>query len=227
VTISGQMWIADLIDRLRFIPSIQIIQANTDGITMFVQRHRKKNIDNVCGGWEFDSHLSLEKVEYKRMWIADVNSYIAEKMDGTVKRKGRYEYDIDWHQNASALVVPKVAEKVLLEGADVRSTVTGWLNMLDFMQRVKVPRSSRLLLRYPAFDVPMENMQRYYVAKGGGELVKVMPPLAKKPDHWREIGVCKGWKVCPCNNIRDAKLDIDFDWYIAEVNKLTKGFNHA
>lgn len=227
VTISGQLWIADLIDRLRFVSDLQIIQANTDGITMFVERKYKGQVDNLCRDWEIESRLSLEKVEYKRMWIADVNSYLAEKTDGTVKRKGRYEYDVGWHQNASALVVPKVAEKVLLEGADIRKTVTEWFDWDDFYIRTKVPRSSYLLLRYPGFDVPMENTQRYYVSVGGGELVKVMPPLAKKPDHWREIGICKGWTVCPCNNLKDVVLPVNFDYYITEVEKLTKGFTHA
>jgi len=228
VTISGQLWIADLIDRLQVMgDNMQVIQANTDGITMFIRRAWKETADTTCGYWEMESHLSLEKVEYKRMWIADVNSYVAEKTDGTVKRKGRYEYDIGWHQNASALVVPKVAEKVLLEGADVRETVTEWCDWDDFYMRAKVPRSSHLLLRYPGFDVPMENTQRYYVSVGGGELVKVMPPLAKKPDHWREIGICKGWTVCPCNNLKNVVLPVNFDYYIAEVEKLTKGFNHA
>ena len=227
VTISGQLWIADLIDRLRFVSDLQIIQANTDGITMFVERKYKRQVDILCRDWEIESRLSLEKVEYKRMWIADVNSYLAEKTDGTVKRKGRYEYDVGWHQNASALVVPKVAEKVLLEGADIRKTVTEWFDWDDFYMRTKVPRSSYLLLRYPGFDVPMENTQRYYVSVGGGELVKVMPPLAKKPDHWREIGICKGWTVCPCNNLKDVVLPVNFDYYITEVEKLTKGFTHA
>jgi (2Fe-2S) ferredoxin len=159
------------------------------------------------------------------MWIADVNSYLAEKMDGSVKRKGRYEYDVHWHQNASSLVIPKVAEQVLLHGANVEQLVSEWHDWQDFYMRAKVPRSSHLLLRYPAFDVPMENTQRYYVSVGGGELVKVMPPLAKKPDQWREIGICKGWTVCPCNNLKDVVLPVNYDYYINEVKKLTEVFD--
>ena len=34
-----------------------------------------------------------------------------------VKRKGVYEWDVQWHQNAGGLVIPKVAEKVLVDGA--------------------------------------------------------------------------------------------------------------
>ena len=63
---------------------------------------------------------------------------------GRVKRKGCYEYDVEWHQNASALVVAKVAEKVLLEDAPIRETVESWPDIMDFMILAKVPRSSYL-----------------------------------------------------------------------------------
>jgi hypothetical protein len=61
----------------------------------------------------------------------------------------------------------------------------------------------------------LQNITRYYVAKGGGQLVKYMPPLAKKPGQWRKFAVESGWGVQPCNDIKDAgKLPVDFDYYI-------------
>ena len=136
---------------------------------------------------------------------------------GKIKRKGAYEYDLDWHQNGSALVVPKVAEKVLLEGAPIAETVRNWPDKFDFFQRVKVPRSSRL----EGDGKQLPNMLRYYVSEGGVSLTKIMPPLAKKPDVWRRIGVESGWTVCPCNHIKDATLPVNFAYYINEVEKLT------
>ena len=142
-----------------------------------------------------------------------------------IKRKGCFEYDLEWHQNHSALVVPKVAEKVLVEGAPIRETVENWPDMYDFMLRAKVPRSSYLVIQYPEewgnTDFPIQNTTRYYVAKGGGRLYKWMPPLAKKPDQWRRIGVESGWGVCVCNDIKDATAPVDFDYYIREVEKIT------
>jgi hypothetical protein len=69
----------------------------------------------------------------------------------------------------------------------------------------------------------LENTQRYYMAKGGVELIKIMPPLAKKPDEWRRIAVQKGYTVCPCNNLLDGNLPVDHSWYVAEVEKLCLG----
>ena len=58
--------------------------------------------------------VDLEQATYQKMCIRDVNNYIGQYLNGKVKRKGCYEYEQEWHQNHSALVVPKVAEKVLL-----------------------------------------------------------------------------------------------------------------
>jgi DNA polymerase elongation subunit (family B) len=219
ITLSGQMMIAMLAERLLTIDGLKIIQANTDGITVYVTRNRQNLVTEVCAEWEKLTKLTLESVEYSKMIIADVNSYIAVKTDGSTKRKGRYEWDLDWHQNHSALVIPKVAEQVLVHGKPIRETVENWPDKMDFMLRVKVPRTSHLLWG----EDKVQNMCRYYVSTEGRPLTKVMPPLAKKPDQWRRIGVESGWKVQVCNDLDHATAPIDFEYYIREIEKLTLG----
>ena len=136
-----------------------------------------------------------------------------------IKRKGRYEYEVGWHQNASALVVPKVAELVILRNAPIRETVAAWPDKHDFMMRIKVPRGSYLQWG----EGQAQNTTRYYIAKGGKPLIKWMPPLARKPGEWRQIGVESGWGVQVCNRIEDATLPVDFDYYVNEIEKLTLG----
>ena len=152
------------------------------------------------------------------MFVRDVNNYIGLFSDGTTKRKGAYEWKADWHQDAGALVVPKVAEKVLVENAPIRETVENWPDRMDFMLRTKVPRSS--YLQWGAGRV--QNVTRYYIAKGGQPLTKWMPPLKGKTE-WRKIGVESGWNVQVCNDIADATLPIDYDYYVERVEKLCLG----
>ena len=137
-----------------------------------------------------------------------------------IKRKGAYEYNIGWHQNHSALVVPKVVEQVLVYGADPMTLLMNWPDKMDFMLRVKVPRSSRLIGVKDGQEIELQNTTRYYAAKGGVQLVKIMPPLAKKPGVWRRIGVESGWTVCVCNDLRDATLPVNMDYYRREIDKL-------
>lgn len=221
ITLGGQLMIAMLAEWLYQVTDLEIIQANTDGITVYVSRKYIQVVWDVCKEWEKLTRLTLESVEYSRMAIADVNSYVAVGTNGKVKRKGRYCYDLvddlDWHQNHSALIIPKVAEQVLVHGRSISECLTVDADPMDFMLRVKVPRTSKLLYG----DKQIQNTCRYYVSVGGESLTKVMPPLPKKPDHWRNIGVESGWTVCVCNDIADAVLPINYEYYKTEVEKLT------
>jgi hypothetical protein len=180
--------------------------------------------------WQTRTGLNLEEAIYQRMFIRDVNNYIGvfdlafiKPGDPTVKRKGAYEWKTGWHQNAGGLVIPKVAEKVLVEGAPIRQTVEQWPDIMDFMLRTKVPRSSYLGLEHDGVTTQLQNITRYYIAVGGGRLFKWMPPLKGKAE-WRKIGVESGWGVQPCNDIKDAgKLPVDFEYYVREVEKLCLG----
>lgn len=223
ITLNGQLFLCMLAERLMAIPDVQLIQVNTDGLTIKTKRCNQWLVEMAREAWQQETKLNLEESVYKVMWIRDVNSYIAQYEDGSVKRKGAYEWDIEWHQNASALVVPKVAEKVLLDNAPIRKTVEEWPDLMDFMLRTKVPRSSYLTLEFPDNTYQLQNITRYYIAHGGGRLFKQMPPLKGKY-QWRRIGVESGWEVQACNDMQNAlRLPINFNYYINEVEKLCLG----
>lgn len=221
ITLNGQFLQALLIERLLVVPELKIVQSNTDGITLYINRTTIGQVKAITNDWEKLTRLTLEYVEYKSMFIRDVNNYIAVKTDGSVKRKGAYEHKTEWHQNASALVVPKVAEQVLVYDKPIRETVENWPDVMDFMMRVKVPRSSYLAMERNGETTQLQNTTRYLVTKSGGRFYKWMPPLKGKTE-WRKIGVESGWNVTPWNNIENPPehWDIDYDYYIREVEKL-------
>lgn len=125
---------------------------------------------------------------------------------GKIKRKGAYEHDIQWHQDSSALIVPKAAEAALVHGTDIRTFIESHKDDYDFMCRAKAPRSNKLVMRYPEFDnaeIECANIMRYYVTKHGGSLVKIAPPTG-------ELGT---WK-------RAAKVsDAFYSQVIAEISE--------
>lgn len=215
ITLNGQLLLCLLAEQLLTVPTVELIQCNTDGMTIKAHRDMVESVSLILDQWQRMTGLTLEQVIYRRMFIRDVNNYVAQSEDGKIKRKGCYEHDLGWHQNASALVIPKVAEKVLLDGAPIRQTVEQWPDLMDFMLRTKVPRSSHLLWG----DERVQNTTRYYIAKDGRPLTKMMPPLKGKTE-WRRIGVESGWNVQVCNDIRDATLPVDFDYYVREVEKI-------
>jgi len=216
ITLNGQLLLCLLAENLMKIPGLSIVQINTDGVTVRVPKAQKMSLDMVRADWEQRTGLTLEEAVYRVMFIRDVNNYLAQYTSGAVKRKGAYEWGALWHQDASALVVRKVAENVLLEGVPIRETVEQWPDRMDFMLRAKVPRSSYLQWG----EERVQNTSRYYVAKGGKPMRKWMPPLKGKTE-WRGIGIQSGWGVQVCNNIKDAVLPVEFDFYVREIEKLT------
>lgn len=227
ITINGQLLLCMLADYIMYIPGLEMIQINTDGITCRLPRNQVWIFDEFCKWWEGVTSLELERVEYDFMAIRDVNGYFAVDTKGKIKRKGPYEYllveqggTLGWHQNHSALVVPRAAEARLLHGTPIEQFIRQHADPMDFMLRAKVPRSSRLILG----DRQVQNVTRYYVSTTGGALVKIMPPAPKKPEAGeRHIGIDVGWLVTECNRLPSEPItNINYEYYIAEAEKLVK-----
>lgn len=225
ITINGQLLLCMLAEELLKIPGLSMIQANTDGLTVYVPRVFTGQVEQVRHAWEKLTRLQLEEAIYDVMFIRDVNNYIAVYEGGKkVKRKGAYCHSVDlgWHQNHSMQVVAKAAEAALVHNKDIRDFITSHEDIHDFMLVTKVPRNSKLLWG----DKQVQNITRYYVSTDGAPLTKVMPPLAKSlklnPDApERHMSVCKGWLTTECNDMkRFNRATLNYDFYIKETEKL-------
>lgn len=182
ITINGQLLLCMLVEQLLKVPNLRMIQANTDGITYLCPHEHLEHTRTVCKWWEGLTNLELEEALYNRMFIRDVNSYIAEKTDGKLKRIGAYAHvtaeenpgtrELPYHKDWSARVVALAAEAALVHGVDVREFITTHTDVFDFFLRTKVPRSSTL--EWGGKQV--SNIVRYYISTGGQPLEKVMPP---------------------------------------------------
>lgn len=228
ITINGQLLLCLLAEYLGVNTELSIIQVNTDGLTVRCPRHHAEWVMEVAAAWESVTGLTLERNDYHRMFIRDVNNYTAEYTNGKIKRKGAYCFgdDLDWHQNHGSQIVQKAVFQFLINGVPIEDTITRCDDLFDFMLRTKVPRSSRLEWG----TTVVQNVSRYYIAKGGEALNKYMPPTptqvkknADAPE--RKIGINVGWQVAICNDLADFDvLPIDYDFYIAEAAKLTEIF---
>ena len=221
VTINGQLLLCMLAEWFNNMTAeCSVIQANTDGLTLKVRRNGLDEFQDVQRRWMDFTGLELEQAEYSRMFIRDVNNYIAEYTNGEVKRKGCYEYVLPHEKNHSQMIVAKVAEKHLLHGANIEESVLFHEDMFDFMLRTKVPRSSRLMWG----DEKVQNVSRFYISTDGKPLVKVMPELKNKPGSGeRKIGVAVGYNATVCNDLRNHTVqNIDYNYYIDQIKKITE-----
>jgi hypothetical protein len=201
ITINGQLLLCMLAQHLIKLPGLTMVQINTDGLTVRCPRNQVEQMKAVCKWWEDYTQLELESAIYSRMFIRDVNNYIAEYEDGKVKRKGAYAHETPlenvttlerpWHSNHSALVIPKAAEAALLHGQCIRDFITTHTDINDFMLRTKVGRADDLELSEEINDSAVgitmqQRITRYYIAKQGGTLTKVSPPTkGYKIGQWK------------------------------------------
>lgn len=181
ITINGQMLLCMLVEQLLKTPGLKMIQANTDGVTFLCPREYMDHARAVCRWWEGVTRLKLEEALYSRFFVRDVNSYIAEKTDGSLKRIGAYAYEtadenaatreLPWNKDWSARVVAMAAEAYLVRGVPVAEFIANHDDAYDFLLRTKVPRSSKLMWG----DEQVSNIVRYFVSNTGRALTKVMP----------------------------------------------------
>lgn len=217
ITINGQLMLCMLAEWLLSVPTLNIIQVNTDGITYRVHPSLIPYTRRIRAAWEDMTRLQLEEALYARMWIRDVNNYIAEDTKGKLKQKGAYWFprkfpdDISnssppaWHKDFSAVVTIKAAVEHMVTGADIEKFVYSHAEMFDFMCRAKVDRSSKLMIG----EREVQRTTRYYVATNGAPMRKVSPPAkgATVGDYKRKNGISEYDYVSVLNSIAPGTHD--------------------
>lgn len=224
ITINGQLSLLMFAEKLLGIDGLKLIQLNTDGLTVAMLNESVDQYSQVCKEWENQVGLELEFADYSKMFIRDVNNYVALYTNGKVKRKGAYQYeDLDWYKNQSALVIPMAASAKMIEGKDLREFIMQHFHdgdVFDFMLRTKVDRSSKLVLvDNEGKDIEQQRICRYYPSKNGYKMVKIMKPLEGSTED-RRLSIESAWLVKTCNDMSDFDSDIDFDYYVQEAEKL-------
>lgn len=212
ITVNGQLMLCMLAEWLLTVPTLKLIQINTDGMTYYIDRQYEPQAAHICREWEKLTCLVLEDVDYKRMFIRDVNNYIAEAADGELKLKGAYwtpdalDYDNSiseaqppaWHKDLGNLVSTRAAVAHMVHGVAIEDFIRYSRNPYDFMCRIKIPKSNRLLWG----DDQIQPTTRYFVSKGGKPLVKHSPPKGKEGAPKRANGVSEAEykRVMEANN---------------------------
>jgi hypothetical protein len=154
--------------------------------------------------------LELERVDYKRMWIRDVNNYIAEKMNGELKRKGAYwypltlkEYDGWWNKDFSNHASIKAAEKAMTNSWPLEMAIRLVTDPFDFMLRYKATGESRLYIG----DEEQLRTVRYYVSVSGKPMKKVSPPKGEIGEYKRKNGIKDSYYAEVLKEIGKGKWD--------------------
>lgn len=79
ITVNGQLLLCMCAERVIAECDAEMIAANTDGFTVRIPRDKRTRYDEICAEWSELTKLHWEFADYKAMFIANVNNYIAEQ----------------------------------------------------------------------------------------------------------------------------------------------------
>ena len=218
ITINGQLSILMLVEMLSLvIPEIKIYQENTDGVTIGYSPDKKQIVHDICREWEKITKLELENNFYKQMIIMDVNNYIAQDIKGKIKRKGLFEYELDYHKNHSFLVIPKALEAYFINNIRPYDFIKNHNNSFDFFGAVKSKKDFEInlysILNREFIKEKQQKVCRYYISNKGGRLIKDF-------HDGRKVSV-EASNVCNIiNKIENEIFDFNYKYYINEVQKI-------
>lgn len=199
ITINGQLMLCMLAEQLIKIPTLQLIQANTDGITYAVHKDYLPTTVEIENWWQNLTKLVLEEGFFNRIWIRDVNNYLAEGIDGSLKQKGAYWFPDPlnhfesissqqppaWHKNFSNMASVKAAVAQMVHGIDPEVFLRMHHDPYDFMNAVKVRGKAKLY--HGSKEV--QKTTRFYVVKNGDVLMKISDPTGTIGSYKRKNGV--------------------------------------
>jgi hypothetical protein len=234
-TIGNQFEILMLIEMLE-LEDIHCVSANTDGIVCLFKSTLKNKYLELCQKWERkvgnDVHGKLEYADYRRLIQTSVNSYIAVKNDGSVKKKGLFLTSTELHKNKSRRIIPIAMEKYFTEDIPVEETIRNHTNVWDFVIGTKGNDDyyyKTCNTKTGEETILTSKVIRYLVTKDGKKLLKIKRDTSDKPGP--EISNKeKGNYLCTVyNNAVEkdvSKLNINYDYYITKTMEIIEGIEN-
>ena len=217
ITVNGQLLISMLVESL-VESGAELLQVNTDGVTVKIPREKRGQIIDICEKWEQETKLTLEYADYASMIIRDVNNYIAVSEEGKIKEKGAFETKKDWHKDNSFMIVPIAVREYFVNGTPIEETLNNHKNIFDFCGRYKAGKGWHVEYVYLKNNKETrENYGRTYrflpVKQGGVSL--------KLNQDGRQHQLLDGYQTMPFNTVKSVKKkDLNFSFYQAECLKL-------
>lgn len=219
-TLSGQLGLLMLIEGL-YMNGIHIISANTDGVICKIPRDKIDKYYEVASKWEKLTNLTLEFVPYKKYIRRDVNSYITEKEDGSVKVKGVFVGEVNLNKTYRAYRMPVVANtlrKYFIDGISVDDGLRSSRDIMDFCVSQKSGRNFDMELVNMSGITKLQRTNRFFISNSGGGFQK------RERTDGRIIGLYVGRSVTILNDFDPGKpfdeYDIDYNFYKEEVYKI-------
>ncbi len=215
----GQLILTVAIERL-VLADYQVVSANTDGIEVIIPKSKiedyKQIVDQV--GKEFN--LEFEHEFYKKIIYMNVNNYIAQT-ESKIKQKGLFVEKPELGNSVDYLIIPKALKAYYIDNIPVKDFIQNHKNIFDFCCSQKVDKSYHVEWTSPDFiRSKQQRLNRFYASTKGGYIFKCRN--GKQNHMLKESGVM----IYNNHNPDLFPNDINYKFYISEVNKIINQINN-
>ena len=206
ITIGGEMLISMMLEYVCERIKSKIVYVNTDAIC--IQTNDNNKAESYVKEFLSKFNLSYKTTEFRTIAIKDVNNFISDK-----KCIGCFAIDKKIDQDTSCAVIRKAIKCYYIDNTPISQTIKKDSNIYDFCIKLKVNKGTSIT--ECKNDLSKElipgTIVRYYISKPGSGMYT---QKAKTPNV-----VNKGHGITVFNKYSDWK-NIDYNWYIAEAQKL-------
>jgi hypothetical protein len=210
-TITGQLCLLMAIERLH-LAGIAVINANTDGIVVKVEKEREHEMQAVFAQWERDVGLEMETTDYESYYARDVNNYIAFKTGkGKKGAKAKGVFSMrgaasQYKKNPTNEICSVAVINYITEGTPIEQTIAECNDIAEFVSIRRV-NGGAAFVDGDHIEFAGKITRWYYPVGGTGRLV-----TAKK-GHL--VPTTQGAK--PLLRFNGFPADLDRNHYIQEA----------
>ncbi len=144
VTLTGQLSVLMLVEMSER-EGIPVVSGNTDGVLFRCPRTKIEKLQEIIKAWEEMTGFEVEQTRYKAIYNSSVNTYIAVKEDGKVKRKGpianpRGDGDLrgQMMKNPQMEVCSDAIVKYILDGTPIEDSIRASRDVRGFVTVINV-----------------------------------------------------------------------------------------
>ena len=148
ICVAGQLFILDYVEHISRIKSVQFVQINTDGVFLVYDGTEEtfKLIDDATYEFEKRTGLNMEFDDYKDIYQANVNNYVAIAPDGSVHAKGALFKEKNSLDNDMPIIREAIFNYVVND-VPIEKTIKEETELWKFQKIVKLSSNYRRVTR--------------------------------------------------------------------------------
>jgi hypothetical protein len=229
ITMNGQLSLCMLYEMIMDeIPGAKPLMQNTDGITTVIPVNYQDKYMEICARWEKITNLQLEHANYKKLFLWDVNNYIAVPKTGKAKCKGRFEWEdyekyatTHLHKDKSGLIIPKAIHAYFVNNIPPEKYLAENRNIFDYCMGKRIKGRWKFqqtcVIKGKIEFQDLQDTIRYYIAHKGCKIMKT------NLDDGRQQQIEAGLWMQEIFNVYEERpweeYGVNETYYLAEIYK--------